>query len=147
MDSITSDWKHLLRTETSQKSLLKIFCYNNKVTWKVKDSQKLSILYKRIHFFLPLNPAIHRMGGQHTKYSVPQMQRTKIVSTLFYIVLQTFQTRIILDFISELINLTHTQLSRDTASGSRETFLKAWSSLLNINANLNILFSQFSQIS
>ena len=34
--------KHLIRTETSQKSLLKIFCYNNKVTWKVKDSQKLS---------------------------------------------------------------------------------------------------------
>ena len=42
MGSISNDWKHLLRTETSQKSLLKIFCYNNKVTWKVKDSQKLS---------------------------------------------------------------------------------------------------------
>ena len=54
------------------------------------DSYIFSILYKRIHFSLPLNPAIHRMGGQHTKYSVPQMQRTKIVSTLFYIVLQTF---------------------------------------------------------
>ena len=54
------------------------------------DSYIFSVLYKRIHFSLPLNPAIHRMGGQHTKYSVPQMQRTKIVSTLFYIVLQTF---------------------------------------------------------
>ena len=42
MGSIPNDWKHLLRTETSQKSLLKIFCYNNEVTWKVKDSQKLS---------------------------------------------------------------------------------------------------------
>ena len=73
MGSIPNGWKHLLRTETSQKSLLKIFCYNNKVTWKVKDSQKLSILYKRIHFLLPLNPAIHRMGGQHIKYSVSQM--------------------------------------------------------------------------
>ena len=73
MGSIPNGWKHLLRTETSQKSLLKIFCYNNKVTWKVKDSQKPSILYKRIHFCLLLNPAIHRMGGQHIKYSVSQM--------------------------------------------------------------------------
>ena len=53
MDSIPNDWKLLLRTETSQKSLLKLFCCNNKVTWKVKDSQKLSILYKRITFFFP----------------------------------------------------------------------------------------------
>ena len=42
MGSILNDWKHLLRTETSQKSFLKNLCYNNKVTWKVKDSQKLS---------------------------------------------------------------------------------------------------------
>ena len=42
MGSILNDWKHLLGTETSQKSLLKIFCYNNKVTWNVKVSQKLS---------------------------------------------------------------------------------------------------------
>ena len=42
MGSILNDWKHLLRTETSQKSLLKIFCYNNKVTWNVKVSQKFS---------------------------------------------------------------------------------------------------------
>ena len=73
MGSISNDWKHLLRTETSQKSLLKIFCYNNKVTWKVKDSQKLSILRKRIDFFLPLNPAMHRVSGQHTRYSLSQM--------------------------------------------------------------------------
>ena len=37
------------------------------------DSYVFSILYKRIHFSLPLNPAIHRVGGQHTKYSVSQM--------------------------------------------------------------------------
>ena len=42
MDLILNDWKHLHRTETSQKSLLKILCYNNKVTRKVKDFQKLS---------------------------------------------------------------------------------------------------------
>ena len=143
MDSIPNDKKHLLRTEISQKFVLKVFCYNNKVTWKVKDSQELSkrnflhpsikivlnstkskqylnrtnlsnsfhgqtslrntifsvlisgvklllilliglktalmdsyifsILYKHIHFSLPLNPAIHSMGGQHTKYSMSQM--------------------------------------------------------------------------
>ena len=30
------DWKHLLRTKASQKSLLKTFSYNNKGTRKVK---------------------------------------------------------------------------------------------------------------
>ena len=36
------DWKYLLRTETSQKFLLKAFYYNKKGTKKVKDIQKLS---------------------------------------------------------------------------------------------------------
>ena len=41
LGSIPNDWKYLLRTETSQKSFLKIFCYNinNKVARKVKDFQ------------------------------------------------------------------------------------------------------------
>ena len=39
MGSIINDWKHLLRTETSQKYLLKTFCGNNKATKKVKDFQ------------------------------------------------------------------------------------------------------------
>ena len=46
-------------------------------------------------------------------------------------------------------NFTHTQL-RVTASeldSSKETFVKAWSSLSNNNGNLNIQFNQFSQIS
>ena len=37
------DWKHLLRTETCQKSFLKIFSYNNKVTRKVKDFENSPI--------------------------------------------------------------------------------------------------------
>ena len=65
----------------------------------------LSILYKRIHFSLPLNPEIHRMGKQHAKYSLSQMQRTKRVSTLFYILLQAFENYS--NFISELINLKY----------------------------------------
>ena len=32
MDLISNDWKHLLRTKYSQKSLLKTFCYNNRDT-------------------------------------------------------------------------------------------------------------------
>ena len=42
MGLIPNYWKRLLRTKTSQKFLLKIFCYNNKVIGKVKDFQKLS---------------------------------------------------------------------------------------------------------
>ena len=37
MELIPNDWKHLLRTESSQKSLLRTFYYNNIGTRKVKD--------------------------------------------------------------------------------------------------------------
>ena len=40
MDLIPSDWKHLLKTDTSQKSILKTFYYNNTDTRRVKDFQK-----------------------------------------------------------------------------------------------------------
>ena len=53
MVSIPNDWKHLLRTETSQKNLFKIFIYKNKVTRKVKDFQKLS--NKEIYFTFQSN--------------------------------------------------------------------------------------------
>ena len=53
MDLISSAWKHVLRTETSQKFLLKNFYYNNKGTKKVKDFQKLS--NKEIYFILRSN--------------------------------------------------------------------------------------------
>ena len=43
MGFIPNDWKHLLRTETFQKSLLKMFCYSNKVTRKVKDQKNCLI--------------------------------------------------------------------------------------------------------
>ena len=42
MGVILNDWKHLLRTETSQKSFLKTFYYNNKGTRKAKDFQSVS---------------------------------------------------------------------------------------------------------
>ena len=47
------DWKPLLRTGTSEKSLLKAFYYNNKDTKNVKDFQKLS--NKEIYFILQFN--------------------------------------------------------------------------------------------
>ena len=53
MGSIPNYWKHLLRTETSQISLLKFFWYNNKVTRKVKAFQNLST--KEIYFTLQFN--------------------------------------------------------------------------------------------
>ena len=48
MDLILNDWKHLLRTETSQKSILKSFYYKNKELRKVKNSEELS--NKEIYF-------------------------------------------------------------------------------------------------
>ena len=53
MGSICKNLKHLLTTETSQKSLLKISCYNSKVVRKVQDSQKLP--NKQIYFTLQSN--------------------------------------------------------------------------------------------
>ena len=50
MELILNDWKHLLRTETSQKSFLKTFYYNNKGLRKVKNSEELS--NKEIYFLL-----------------------------------------------------------------------------------------------
>ena len=51
LGSIPNDWKHLRRTETSQKSFTKAFCYNNKVTNKV--TKRLSELCnKEIYFTL-----------------------------------------------------------------------------------------------
>ena len=55
MGSIPDDWKPLLRIENSQKSPLKIFCCNKKITRKVKDFQKLS--NKAIYFILQSNSA------------------------------------------------------------------------------------------
>ena len=51
MESIPNNWKDSLRTETSQKSILKIFCYNTEVTRKVKDFQ--NYLLKK--FISPFN--------------------------------------------------------------------------------------------
>ena len=53
MGSILNDWKHLLRTETFQKSLSKTFCSNNEVIRKIKDFQKL--YNKEIYFSLQSN--------------------------------------------------------------------------------------------
>ena len=60
MDSILKYCKYLLRSKTSQKSLLKILCYNNKVTKKVKDFQKFT--NEEIYFTLQSNS---------TKYNKP----------------------------------------------------------------------------
>ena len=53
MDLIPNDWKHLLRTETSQKFFLKTFYYNNEGTRDVKNFQKLC--NKKNYFTLQSN--------------------------------------------------------------------------------------------
>ena len=58
MGLIPNDWKLLVRTETSQKSLLEIICYNSKVTRKVKDFQKLS--NKEVYLTLQSNNATYK---------------------------------------------------------------------------------------
>ena len=52
-DLNSQDWKHLLRTETSPKSLLKTLYYNKKYNRKVKDLKNLS--NKEIHLTLQSN--------------------------------------------------------------------------------------------
>ena len=50
---IPDDWMPILKSKTSQESLLKIFCYNNRGKRKVKNLQKLS--NKEIYFALQNN--------------------------------------------------------------------------------------------
>ena len=47
---VLNEWKHKIKKETSRKSLLKIFCFSNSVTRKIKDLQNLS--NKEIHIIL-----------------------------------------------------------------------------------------------
>ena len=56
MGLIPNDWKRSLRTETSQKSFLKIFCYNNKVTSN-KRTSKNSLIKKFTSAFNLFNSA------------------------------------------------------------------------------------------
>ena len=58
MGLIPNGWKHLLRIKASQKSLLKSFCDNNKVTRKVKYFQNLS--NKEIYLSLQSNSAKYK---------------------------------------------------------------------------------------
>ena len=52
MDLTPNSWKHLLRTETSEKLLLRTFCYSNQNTRKVKNFQ--NVLIKKFSFLLNL---------------------------------------------------------------------------------------------
>ena len=62
LGSIPNDWKHLLRTETSQQSFIKAFCCNNKVPKSLIKSLKdfQSSLIKKITspFYLSLRNII-----------------------------------------------------------------------------------------
>ena len=78
MGSIPSDWKHLLRTETSQKSLLKIFCYKNKYTRTIKDFKKFS--NKEIYLTLQSN------STKYNNLSNSFHDQTSLRNTIFSVV-------------------------------------------------------------
>ena len=59
MGSIPNDWKHLLRTETSQKYFFLIFCHNNKVSRKIKDFQNIKNKCKDVKNKKSLNPILY----------------------------------------------------------------------------------------
>ena len=64
---VPSDWKHLLRTETSQKSLLKAFFYDNKGIRKANVSQKFS--NEEMHFTLQSNSSKYNKAFKFTSWS------------------------------------------------------------------------------
>ena len=72
MSSFLIDWKHVLRTETSQKSFLKTFCYNNKVTRKVKDFQNSLIKKFTSPFNLIVLTTTNLSNSFHGQTSVRQ---------------------------------------------------------------------------
>ena len=95
---IIGQWLETL--ETSQKSLLKIFCYNNKVTWNVEDFQKLSkrnllhpsasILYKHIYFsfFSSLKPCnTQNVRATHQIFCVPDVKNKKSLNPILYYII------------------------------------------------------------
>ena len=70
----------------------------------VDDSYIFSILYKLIHFSLPLNTAMHRMGNT-PNILCPRCKEQKEPQP--YFILYCKLSKIILGFISELINLKY----------------------------------------
>ena len=154
---IPKDSIRLLKNETSQESLLKVFYFNNRGTRKIKNFQKLSnkdiyftlqnnnedynkpfkfiswqnliqenyvlspefwgkvftdwfkcsdgyifsIWYKLIHFSLPLNPAIHKMGNSPNTLC-PRCKESDETHPHFIFQCKLSQTT--LNFINELIN-------------------------------------------
>ena len=63
------NWKHLLRTETSQKPLLKTFFYSNIGTRKVKYFQNLSNKKIKIYFILQSNRTKYNKASKLISWS------------------------------------------------------------------------------
>ena len=83
MNLTPNDWKHLLRTGNSQKSLIKAFCYNSKVTRKVKDFKKLS----NKEIFLSLQSAICLIVLNTTNLSNSFHVQTSLKDTMFSVLI------------------------------------------------------------
>ena len=78
MGSVPNDWKHLLRTETSQKSLLKIFSTTIKSVGKQKTS-KNSLIKK---FIPPFNLIVLNTTKLSNSLDVQTSLRNTIFSVL-----------------------------------------------------------------
>ena len=146
---ISNHWKHLLRTETSQKSFLETFYYNNKDTRKtsknslikkftssfnliVLNTTNLSNSFERHHILNPkirskfcdgyiFSNAIHRMGNAPN--------------------IRCHRCKELFNFKRNLVSCFNKQRDSATKLGSKETFLKTRNSFLNNLQNLNIQFN------
>ena len=137
IDSIPNDWKHLLRTETSQKSLLKTFNYNNKGT---REKKRLLKIFKKT-FWCKTEVKLLLNG-----------LRNALMDISFLIHIIDNAPIILCPRCKELFNFNCNFVScfnqlKETATelGSKETLLMTWNSLLSNNVNLNIPFNKFSQ--
>lgn len=93
MDLVRHDWKHILRNETSQKSLFKTFCCNYKGTSKTSKNfpiRKSTLPSNQI----TLNTSNHVHSMSKANYPMPQVQRTRYVSSPFYSPLQAVSLKL-----------------------------------------------------
>ena len=97
MGSLASDWKHLLSNETSQKSFIKTFCYNCKVTNKV--TKRLPKLFtKEIYFTLLSN-----INSNSTKYNLSNSFHGQpfLRNTIFSVLISTVKLLLIHNWLKK----------------------------------------------
>ena len=105
------------------------------------DSYIFSILYKFVHFSLPLNPTIQRMGNAR---NILCLRCKKQKESQLYFISYCKLSRITLDFISELTNLKY--VFNVTSKIILKTIIMRTSSQLRDGVQLKILPTLSSDI-